>query len=344
MRNPEVSTAADYSLWDDADPEQAGSESTPAAEQLIELTVGRKGAARLDKWLAEQLPQFSRARMQDWITQGVVQVDGVTATVRQPVYADQRVQVTVLPLAEESAFVAEQMALSIVFEDESLLIIDKPAGLVVHPAAGNWSGTLLNGLLHYDPRLASVPRAGIVHRLDKDTTGLMVVARTAEAHTDLVRQLQARSVSREYLAVSIGHPPASGSCDGSIGRDPRDRLKMAVLNHGVVGARDALTHFKVLGRGAYKTQEAALMALRLATGRTHQIRVHLAHAGYPIAGDQVYAPSGARGALPRQALHAARLGLDHPESGERLVWSSAVPADLHGLLSDTHLLEAQHAF
>jgi 23S rRNA pseudouridine1911/1915/1917 synthase len=344
MRNPEVSTAADYSLWDDADPEQAGAESAPAASEVLELTVDRKGARRLDKWLAEQLPQFSRARLQDWIAQGVVQVDGVTGTVRQPVYADQMVRVTVLPLAEESAFVAEEMPLSIVFEDQSLLIIDKPAGLVVHPAAGNWSGTLLNGLLHYDPQLAAVPRAGIVHRLDKDTTGLMVVARTATAQTDLVRQLQARRVTREYLAVSIGHPPPSGICDGAIGRDPRDRLKMAVLNHGAVGARDALTHFRVLGRGNYKTQEAALVALRLETGRTHQIRVHLAHAGFPIAGDQVYAPSGARGALPRQALHAARLGLNHPVSGSRLSWSSAVPPDLHGLLVDTHLLEALDGF
>jgi 23S rRNA pseudouridine1911/1915/1917 synthase len=344
MRNPEVSTAADYSLWDDADPEQAGAESAPAASEVLELTVDRKGARRLDKWLAEQLPQFSRARLQDWIAQGVVQVDGVTGTVRQPVYADQMVRVTVLPLAEESAFVAEEMLLSIVFEDQSLLIIDKPAGLVVHPAAGNWSGTLLNGLLHYDPQLAAVPRAGIVHRLDKDTTGLMVVARTATAQTDLVRQLQARRVTREYLAVSIGHPPPSGICDGAIGRDPRDRLKMAVLNHGAVGARDALTHFRVLGRGNYKTQEAALVALRLETGRTHQIRVHLAHAGFPIAGDQVYAPSGARGALPRQALHAARLGLNHPVSGSRLSWSSAVPPDLHGLLVDTHLLEALNGF
>jgi 23S rRNA pseudouridine1911/1915/1917 synthase len=344
MRNPEVSTAADYSLWDDADPEQGGGESAPAARELIELTVGREGARRLDKWLAEQLPQYSRARLQDWIAQGAVRVDDLAGTVRQPVYADQTVRVTVLPLAEESAFVAEEMPLAIVFEDPSLLIIDKPTGLVVHPAAGNWSGTLLNGLLHYDPQLASVPRAGIVHRLDKDTTGLMVVARTAEAQTDLVRQLQARSVSREYLAVCIGHPPASGICDGAIGRDPRDRLKMAVLNHGVVGARDALTHFRVLGRGRYKTQEAALVALRLETGRTHQIRVHLAHAGFPIAGDQVYAPSGARGALARQALHAARLGLNHPVSGARVVWSSEVPADLHALLAETGLLEALDGF
>ena len=308
------------------------------------MTVGRKGARRLDKWLAEQLPQYSRARLQDWIAQGVVLVDGVTGTVRQPVYADQLVRVTVLPLAEETAFVAEQMELSIIYQDEWLLIINKPAGLVVHPAAGNWSGTLLNGLLHFDPQLALVPRAGIVHRLDKDTTGLMVVARTAEAQTDLVRQLQARSVSREYLAVSIGHPPPSGICDGAIGRDPRDRLKMAVLNHGQVGARDALTHFRLLGRGHYKTQEAALLALRLETGRTHQIRVHLAHAGFPIAGDQVYAPSGARGALPRQALHAARLGLNHPDSGERLIWSCDVADDLRGLLGQTGLIEALDGF
>ncbi len=301
------------------------------------MTVGGKGAARLDKWLADQLPQYSRARLKSWIDAGVVEVDGAVATARQPVYTDQVVRAVPQPLAEDLAFLPEEMALSILYQDDSLFVIDKPAQLVVHPAAGNWSGTLLNGLLHLDPALARVPRAGIVHRLDKDTTGLMVVARTPEAQTDLVRQLQARTVRREYLALAAGHPQDLGDFDGAIGRHPKDRLKMAVLADGMPGARSALTHYRVLARGALNGAPVALLRMRLETGRTHQIRVHLAHAGFPIAGDPVYAATSARALFSRQALHAERLGLFHPKTGAAMQWQCDPPSDMAELLGRASL-------
>ena len=302
------------------------------------LTVLGQGAARLDKWLAEQLPEYSRARLKTWIDAGAVEIDGSVATARQPVYTDQVVRAVPQPLPEELAFQPEAIELSIRYQDQSLFVIDKPAQLVVHPAAGNWSGTLLNGLLFHDPALARVPRAGIVHRLDKDTTGLMVVARTPQAQTDLVRQLQARTVRREYLALAIGHPPEQGSLTGAIGRHPKDRLKMAVLPEGGA-ARSAVTHFRVLGRGQLAGMQVALMRMRLETGRTHQIRVHLAHAGFPIAGDPVYSGQKVRGLFSRQALHAERLGLLHPESRLEMAWQSDPPADLTALLAAAGLAD-----
>jgi 23S rRNA pseudouridine1911/1915/1917 synthase len=344
MRNPEVSEAADYSLWDDGDLPAGESETGVAQSLPLDLTVGDQGARRLDKWLAEQLPEFSRVRLKSWIEAGAVQVDGKVATVRTALWGDQIVRVTPMATKEEAAYSAEPIDLAVVFEDDTILVVNKPAGLVVHPGAGNWSGTLLNGLLWHLPELASVARAGIVHRLDKDTTGLMVVAKTQAAQTDLVRQLQARTVSREYLALVAGTPESSGTIDVAIGRDPRDRLKMTVLHDVAVGAKPAITHFRTLGRSLIGKIPVALLGLRLQTGRTHQIRVHLAHRGWPIVGDQVYAPSHLRALFARQALHAGKLGLVHPQMGTAIAWQAPIPSDFAVLLQRCQLSGAVDAF
>jgi len=222
----------------------------------------------------------------------------------------------------------------VAYEDEQILVIDKPAGLVVHPGSGNWRGTLLNALLHRLPALAGLPRAGIVHRLDKDTSGLLVVAKTLEAQTDLVRQLQARTVRREYLALVRGTVERDGLVDAPIGRHPVQRTRMAVVARG----RPARTHYRVRERLA----GATLVECALESGRTHQIRVHMAHIGHPILGDPVYARHAAGGvAFGRQALHAWRLGLRHPASGAALHWESALPQDMAGLLD--RLRREKHA-
>ncbi len=334
--------AAKYSRWDDddADGEEvvAPADGHPStAAKVLEPTVltagGEADGGRLDKWLAGRLPDYSRSRIQRWIDDGHVVIDGRTAVVRDAVYRGDRVTVAPQPSDVEGAFVAEDIPLVVVHEDDALLVIDKPAGLVVHPAAGNWTGTLLNGLLHREPALAGVPRAGIVHRLDKDTSGLMVVARTLIAQTDLVRQLQARTVGRTYLALVHGTPPPSGRVDWPIGRDPRERTRMAAFKPGLVpgertGSKPAATRFETLatvpvGQG----RTASLVLCRLETGRTHQIRVHLQALGHPLIGDGTY--GGAHPSVPfgRQALHAWRLGLIHPASHEALVWQAAPPDD-----------------
>ena len=233
------------------------------------------------------------------------------------------------PEARDAADAAEAIALDIVHEDAALLVLNKPAGLVVHPGSGNWQGTLLNGLLHHHPPLAGIPRAGIVHRLDKDTSGLLVVAKTLEAQTDLVRQLQARTVVRKYLALVYGEVARDGKVDAPIGRHLTQRTRMAVTEHG----RAARTHYRVLERYA----KATLLECSLDTGRTHQIRVHLQAIGHPLVGDPVY--RAGRGAAPgplasfkRQALHAYRLGLVHPASGAAMQWEVPLPADMRALL------------
>jgi 23S rRNA pseudouridine1911/1915/1917 synthase len=230
-----------------------------------------------------------------------------------------------MPDQELLAQTPEDIPLEVLFEDESLLVINKPAGMVVHPGSGNWSGTLMNALLHRDPRLAGVPRAGIVHRLDKDTSGLLVVARTLAAQTDLVRQLQARTVKREYLAVAIGTLEGQGCVDAPIGRHPVQRTRMAVVQ----GGKPAITHYRVLACHA----GATLLGCRLETGRTHQIRVHMAFLGHPLLGDPVYGRTvPGLPDFPRQALHAARLGLIHPVSGASLFWEAPLPEDMQELL------------
>ena len=286
---------------------------------------------RLDVVLAQLLPEFSRSRLARWIDEGKATLNGKAVPPKTKVWGGEAVEVAAEPDPADAAFLPEEVAFPVVYEDNAIVVIDKPAGLVVHPAAGNWSGTLLNGLLHRYPALAGVPRAGIVHRLDKETSGLMVVAKTLRAQTELVRQLQARSVKRHYQAVTVGVPREAGTVDAPIGRHPKDRLKMAVVE----GGKPAVTHYTVLER----FERHALVECRLETGRTHQIRVHMAHIGHPLVGDPVYGRTLAMRDEPealrqfkRQALHAARLALVHPESGAEMGWTSPLPADMQALL------------
>jgi 23S rRNA pseudouridine1911/1915/1917 synthase len=285
---------------------------------------------RLDKVLSRLVPQYSRSRLQQWIEGGYVTVDGQAARAKLTVLGDEHIVVLPQAAPEEQAFKPEAMALTVVYEDAAILVLDKPAGLVVHPAAGNWSGTLLNGLLHYFPAIGGVPRAGIVHRLDKDTSGLMVVAKTLQAHTDLVRQLQARSVTREYLALVWGTPLMNGKVDAAIGRHPRDRIKMAVSENAT--AKPAVTHFHRVAAGTLDGRPVSLMRCQLETGRTHQIRVHLQSIGFALVGDALYGKAHLAGAFGRQALHAYRLGLIHPESGKDCEWAAPLPQDFAGLI------------
>ncbi|PXX94903.1 23S rRNA pseudouridine(1911/1915/1917) synthase RluD [Halomonas sp. LBP4] len=290
---------------------------------------------RLDQAAAELFADFSRERLKGWIKAGALTVDGTPARPRDKVYGGERLQLQA-ELEDDARFEPEAIPLDVVFEDDEVLVIDKPAGLVVHPAAGNPDGTLLNALLHHCPALAAVPRAGIVHRLDKDTSGLMVVAKTLMAQTSLVEQLQARSVSREYDAVSVGVMTAGGTLDAPIGRHPRDRKRQAVNASG----KPAVTHYRVVERFRAHTH----VRCRLETGRTHQIRVHLAHLRYPLVGDPVYGgrlklPRGGGEALkallrefPRQALHARKLAFVHPGSGETLTFRAPLPDDILLLL------------
>ncbi|SFM49770.1 ribosomal large subunit pseudouridine synthase D [Ectothiorhodospira mobilis] len=291
---------------------------------------------RLDAALARVFPDYSRSRIRQWIDTGRVQVAGQVRRPRDRVAGGEVVAIrAVLETAAQDP--AEDLPLDIVHEDAALLVIHKPAGLVVHPAAGHPSGTLLNALLHHAPEVGALPRAGLVHRLDKDTSGLLVVARTLEAHTELVRQLQARTMGREYLALVQGEPVAGGRIEAPVGRHPVDRKRMAV----VAGGRFAVTHYRVEAR----LNGFTLLRVRLETGRTHQIRVHMAHLRHPIVGDPVYGgrmrpPPGlgeaALAALQgfhRQALHAARLSLEHPLSGERVSWEVPLPGDMAGLLA-----------
>jgi len=289
---------------------------------------------RLDAALAKILPDFSRSRLTTWIKEGRVTVDGETAQPKTKLWGGETLAVDVQPDPNEVAFDAEEIDLDILYEDATILIINKPAGLVVHPGNGNWNGTLLNALLFHYPELRQIPRAGIVHRLDKETSGLMVVARTLQAQIHLVNQLQERTVKRHYLAVAHGLIAADGTIDAPIARHPKDRIKMAVVRTG----KPSITHYHVLERFTAYT----LIECRLETGRTHQIRVHMAHINHPLAADPVYgiAPkmdtsSEVRMALEelnRQALHARKLSLVHPESGKTMTWKAAIPFDLEQLI------------
>lgn len=254
-----------------------------------------------------------------------VTVDGRPVRPRQKVHGGEQITLLPLPDPRECADQPEDMPLTIIHEDEALLVVNKPQGLVVHPGAANWHGTLLNALLMHEPSLAGIPRAGIVHRLDKDTSGLLVVAKTLSAQTDLVRQLAARAVKREYLAVVHGRVPRDGTVSAPIGRHPRQRTRMAVVTRG----RDAVTHYEVLERFA----GACLLRCRLETGRTHQIRVHLAALGHPLVGDPTYGKRASKILFPRQALHAERLALIHPDTRRTMRWRARPPADLEGLLA-----------
>jgi 23S rRNA pseudouridine1911/1915/1917 synthase len=291
---------------------------------------------RLDLALATLLPDYSRSRLKSWIESGEVLVDGGARRPRDKVFGGEAVEVEA-SLPDEGTAQPQPMPLTIVHEDQHVLVLDKPAGLVVHPGAGNPDSTLQNALLAHDPALAKLPRAGIVHRLDKDTSGLLIVARTLPAHTALVRMLEEREVHREYEAVCRGVMTGGGTVDAPIDRHPTDRVRMAIRE----GGREAVTHYRVIRRFRAHTH----VRVQLETGRTHQIRVHLAHIGYPLVGDRVYGgrlalPKGGseelREALrgfPRQALHAARLQLAHPVTGRPLEAVAPLPADMTELLA-----------
>ena len=300
-----------------------GGEKIQRTERVGEQHAG----GRLDQVAAELFDGFSRSRLQGWIKQGVLKVNGQPARPKDKLIGGEALSLDV-ELAPEIDDQPEAIDLPVVYEDHDLIVINKPSGLVVHPAAGHAAGTLLNGLLHLDDRLSSLPRAGIVHRLDRDTTGLMVVARSVEAHTGLVAQLQDKSLYREYEAIAVGVMTGGGTVNAAIGRHPVDRKRQAVVQHG---GKTAVTHYRVLDRYRAHTR----IQVRLETGRTHQIRVHLSSAGLPIAGDTVYGRSrerprsrGFRIELERPALHAARLAFSHPRTGERLDFSAPLADDL----------------
>lgn len=292
---------------------------------------------RFDQIAAQLFPDYSRARLQAWIKNGELTVDGAPGRARDKLAGGAALALCAELQPLDASWRPQDIELAIVYEDADLLVINKPAGLVVHPAAGHADGTLLNALLHHCPSLDTVPRAGIVHRLDKDTTGLMAVAKNLTAQANLVGQLQERSVHREYEAVANGVLIAGGTVDVPLGRHPRDRKRQAVVNSG----KPALTHYRVITRFRAHTHIKCL----LETGRTHQIRVHMAHIKYPLLGDPVYGgrfkvPPGADPefvaalrAFPRQALHARRLELNHPRSGELMRWSAPLPADMQELLA-----------
>ena len=311
------------------DPYQNAGDYSPSEpfDMAVPLTSGGR---RLDQVLAELLPQHSRNRLQGWIRDGLLTLDGVTVTEPKRKLAGGEQLALLLPDATPSEEIPEDIPLQVVFEDESILVLNKPAGLVLHPGSGNRQGTLLNALLHHVPGSAALPRAGIVHRLDKDTSGLMVVAKTLEAQTDLVRQLQARTVKRQYLALVAGRLERSGGVDVPIGRHPVQRIKMAVVPESR-GGKAALTYYRPL----LLFPGCTYVECTLETGRTHQIRVHMAHIGHPLVGDPVYGKRDPR--LPvfaRQALHATRLALLHPLTGQRMQWEAPPPEDMRQLLED----------
>ena len=307
-------------------------------QQSIELSAEVPLEAlgqRLDAAAAQLFPDYSRGRLQSWIKTGELRVNGESGQAKQKLRGGELLSLAA-QLEEQGDWQAEPMDLEVVYEDDSLIVINKPAGLVVHPAVGNRSGTLLNGLLFRYPELVQVPRAGIVHRLDKDTTGLMVVARTLTAQASLVGQLQARTVSRQYEAVVVGEPTAGGSIDEPIGRHPKQRKLMAVVANG----KPAISHFSILQRFPGYTH----LAVKLETGRTHQIRVHMAHKRWPLVGDATYGGRArpfkgcppvlaqAIASFPRQALHARELALLHPVTEQLMHWQVDRPKDLQQLL------------
>lgn len=300
-----------------------------------EVPAGLSGN-RLDQIAAQLFPDYSRARLQTWIKGGDLLVNGKAFRPRDKGLTGDLLVIKA-ELEVQESWIAEPISLNIVYEDSSLIVINKPMATVVHPAAGHSEGTLLNGLLHHCTQLNRLPRAGIVHRLDKDTTGLMVVAKTLQAHTSLVQQLQARNVTREYEAIVSGTLTAGGTIDLPLGRHPVNRKKRAVLEKG----QEAITHYTVIKRFPAHTH----ILVKLETGRTHQIRVHLSHMKYPIVGDKLYGgrlriPRGCSDDLAttlrrfeRQSLHAKSLGLIHPNSGKSMRWTSELPQDMQKLLS-----------
>lgn len=311
----------------------SGPDLSPITLQLSPDACGQ----RLDKVVAGLVPQFSRSRLQLWFDGGFVKVDGKPARGKDTAYGDETVTIAPQSAPEDAAYTAEPVPLNIIYEDEHILVVNKPAGLVVHPGAGNWSGTMLNGLLHHCPQLINVPRAGIVHRLDKDTSGLMVVGKTLAAQTDLVRQLQARTVKREYFALVWGTPQLSGTINASMGRHPRDRVKMAVSSSPF--AKPAITHYTRVAKGTLDRRPVTLVRCSLETGRTHQIRVHMQHLGFALIGDSTYGKQHLTPVFHRQALQARRLGLVHPGTGEACEWTVPLAADFAELIQRAGIAE-----
>ena len=309
----------------------------PGSQEKISLVLPDEIAGqRLDQALARLLPQYSRARIQEWIREGRLMLGGKRPRTRDKVRGGEQVEIDV-PEAQAGDWRAEDIPLRIVYEDDDILVINKPAGLVVHPGAGNPEGTMLNALLHHTPGLRNLARAGIVHRIDKETSGLLVVAKNEAARLDLIQQLKDRSLSREYLALVQGVVIAGGTVDAPIGRHATTRTRMAVSERG----RPAVSHYRV----EKKFPAHTLLRVKLESGRTHQIRVHMAHLKHPLVGDPVYGgrlhlPKGASEALisalqtfKRQALHATRLGLVHPVSGDEMEWEVPLPTDMKKLIA-----------
>ena len=313
-------------------------------EAAVPLSLAGK---RFDQALAEMFPDFSRSRLTEWIKSGDALLDGQPARPRAPVRGGETVALNVRTEVETTAL-AEDIPFEIVFQDADVLVVNKPAGLVVHPGAGNPRGTLVNALLHFDPRMNELPRAGIVHRLDKDTSGLMVVARSLRSHSALVEQLSEREVHRQYVAVVVGPMIAGGTVNAPIGRHATDRVRQAVVKEGQ--GREAITHYRVRERFRAHT----VLECRLETGRTHQIRVHMAHAKHPLIGDPLYGGSFKlpKAATPelvemlrtfkRQALHAEKLAFVHPVSGETISTEAPMPADMLALVATLRADTAAH--
>lgn len=304
--------------------------------KLMEEVPYEMAGMRLDQVLAELFPDYSRSKLQTWVKAGRVQVNGVPLKVKDKIDGGEVITLDAEPEVVIHAE-PEPIPLDIVFEDDSILIVNKPAGLVVHPAVGNWNGTLLNALLNHDASLETLPRGGIIHRLDKDTSGLLMIAKTLQAHNSLTQQLQERTITREYLAICRGRMTAGGTIDEPIGRHPQDRLRYVVRDAG----KEAITHYRVVHRFTRHT----LIRVKLETGRTHQIRVHMTHIRFPLLGDPMY---GGRFQMPancseqlekelrsfkRQALHAEKLGLQHPVTDEYMEWVQPMPDDMVRLLA-----------
>lgn len=312
--------------------------------KLIEIVPDDLAGMRVDQVLAEMFAEYSRSKLQTWIKDGRVQVNGVQPKPKDRLEGGEQIELDAEPEIVIDC-VGEDIPLDIIYEDKAVLIVNKPAGLVVHPATGNWQGTLQNALLNHLPALATLPRAGIVHRIDKDTSGLLMVAKTLAAHNSLVEQLQERSIHREYIALCKGRMISGGTIDEPIGRHPTERKQFAVRESG----KEAVTHYRVIERFSKHT----LIQVKLETGRTHQIRVHMAHVRFPLVGDPMY---GGRFQMPadcteslkeclknfrRQALHAAKLGLEHPTSGDYLEWEQPLPDDMLTLINALRDNDAQ---
>jgi len=303
-------------------------------ENIIELIIPQNCAGlRLDQALAQLLPDQSRTRLQGWILKRRITIDDLEANSKEKVWGGEKIKIKPPQHPTETAYAAEAIKLDIVYEDQALIVINKPAGMVVHPGNDNWHGTLLNGLLHHAAQLNGIPRAGIVHRLDKNTSGLLVVAKTLEAQTSLVRQLQNRTMKRDYFALVLGRVTIDGWVNTPIGRHPIQRVKMAVTKNG----KEACTHYLVIEQLCGCT----LLQCSLETGRTHQIRVHMHSIGHPLVGDPIYSNKPRKIAhevrrlvmnFPRQALHAQRLELTHPKTGQTVMWETGLPEDLEKLL------------